>query len=121
MYNKKLETTIKIHNAGSFCSDEVKEMTLEYYLIDEEVSVEEFGCQKKVFGIEIVKKGITENNKSYIDSSAVRKITCSEKEMKQLIKLLANHTVTPASLKDILEDMVNMGQFGASEDIAGVA
>lgn len=75
---------------------------LEYYLLTSET--DDFGNEETLntYGIEIVKKvqGI------FSESKRFENVHADKEKMKKLIGLLAENTVTPVSLQDILEDIL---------------
>lgn len=77
------------------------EGSLHYYAIESEFSNEEFNS--KVYGIRVENKfnGITKNYIEFID------VTSIYEEIINLIKLMAQNTVTPISVGDVVEDFVN--------------
>ena len=89
--------------------DNEEEIKLEYYLINSTRSVdgdgkcidgENFvGEETNVYGIKLVKEGSTYEEEEIVG------VTFDEEEAVDLIKLLADNTVTPISLVEIVDDL----------------
>jgi len=79
-------------------------MQLEYYLVESESTEDLKDYTDKVFGIEIIKKvGNIEIERELIKNySHSRQITIN------MLKVLADNTVTPVSLPYILDDIIGI-------------
>lgn len=85
-----------------------EEIKLEYYLINSTRSMDGegkcidgenlVGDETNVYGIKLVKEGIT------CEEDEVTGVTFSEEVALNLLKLLADNTVTPISLVDVVDD-----------------
>ena len=77
------------------CSDEQGIVhTFRYYLLTEQIPIGSFACEN--YGIRIEQVGG--------ESSSAPGMTRSRTRVDQLAKLLANHSVSPAHLFDVIED-----------------
>ncbi|NLY43173.1 MAG: hypothetical protein GX066_04230 [Clostridiaceae bacterium] len=108
MLNKKLQSDIHIKNDGTLFSNNLKGINLKYYIIEDEIVNEDFNHPIKGYGIEIVKKEMTIDDTTIIESMQISNVYCSEKRTQELIDKLAYHTVTPVTLDYILEDIIGV-------------
>jgi|GEM_PF-3932503 len=108
MLNKKLYASLMISNDEAFLSEDVREMYLEYYFIEEEVVEEGESYRGMTYGLEIVKREIRKNNTVHIENVEIKDISCSSAYVKHLIEKLANQTVTPVTVKEILSDIIGV-------------
>jgi len=85
------------------CSQKAEDMMkLDYYLLESDSEDDDIRGEQKVYGVEIVKK----QDGSTDEQSQFRNIYANREKVKNLIRLLAEHTVTPSSLPDILDDLI---------------
>ena len=85
-----------------------EEIKLEYYLINSTRSIDGegkcidgenlVGDETNVYGIKLVKEGVT------TEEDEVTGVTFSEEVALDLLKLLADNTVTPVSLVEVVDD-----------------
>ncbi|MDK2932258.1 MAG: hypothetical protein PWP27_68 [Clostridiales bacterium] len=108
MFNKKLQATVNINNDGTFLSNNLKELHLEYYIVENDLIDKEQSYQGKAYGVEIVKKELMKDNNTYIEHKLIENIYCCEHKMEKLVEKLAHHTVTPVGLSNVLEDIVGI-------------
>lgn len=86
---------------------------LDYYVLAKEVEVEE---QKVIrYGIEIYKRGRRPAGTAYAEYRKIFDVFATEGEAMEVLDIMANNTVTPISMKDVLEDLLGV------EDFAGEA
>lgn len=78
---------------------EDKEETLKYYILDNEITLD--NQVSKVYGLEIVK----ENNLN-TENSLVSDLTTNKEFAEDIIKKLMDNTVTPMHLYDVLENLI---------------
>ncbi|HHW49540.1 MAG TPA: hypothetical protein GXX14_13130 [Clostridiaceae bacterium] len=79
-------------------------MQLEYYLVESESPGDLQTYTDKVFGIEIVKK--IGNNE--VERKLIRNYSHSRQTTENILKVLAENTVTPVSLPYILDDIIGV-------------
>jgi len=75
---------------------------LDYYLLESDSEEDDIRGAQKVYGVEIVKK----QDGSTYEQSQFRNIHTNRDKVKNLVSLLAEHTVTPSSLSYILDDLI---------------
>jgi hypothetical protein len=77
-------------------------MELVYYLLTSETDDYENDSDMRIYGIEIVKKvqGLPS------ESIGFENVHSDKEKIKKIIALLAENTVTPVSLPDILDDLL---------------
>lgn len=81
---------------------ENKEETLEYYILNNSDEVNETNENKiGIYGIEIIKKNETSEEKSFISDLTVNKEFAEE-----IIKKIKDNIVTPIHLYDVLENFL---------------
>lgn len=76
---------------------------LQYYILAEEVGVAE-GILCESYGIRIVLSNLEE-----IQSESLKNITFRAAAIDQLVHKMAEHLVTPAALRDVVEDWIAAG------------
>lgn len=108
MCYKKLQGSINIKKEKEEISDDLREMQLEYYIVESDMENELPLSYGKRYGIEIVKKEYTVNNDTYIENKLIDDICCSENNAKELVNKLIHNAVTPVSLNCVLEDLVGV-------------
>ena len=102
---RQLYTTVNVA-----AKDEEKSgFSLDYYVLSKEVTVENQRVHR--FGIEIYKRGRRPNGNTYIEYRKIFDVFASEAEAIEMLDILARNTVTPISMKDILEDMLGNVEF----------
>lgn len=100
-----LYRTVKVTGVG----ETEKSFVLDYYVLAKEVEVEE---QKAVrYGIEIYKKGHRPCGTAYIEYRKIFDVFATEGEAMAVLDVMANNTVTPISMKEILEDLLGVEEF----------
>lgn len=108
MYNKKLQAAVNIKNDREVINERIKEMQLEYYIVETDMLQKMQVGDGKVYGIEIIKKELTVDNATYMENHIISDVCCSENNIKRLVDKLIHHTVTPVSLNCVLEDLVGV-------------
>ena len=103
MISKFLEKRVEFEYDG-FLQKLRNTLELEYYLLESDCFEIEDCRSQKTYGIEIVKKhqGILNERRKFENIFSTREKT------KNLINLLAENTVTPATLPYILDDLLAM-------------
>ncbi len=82
---------------------------LDYYLLEKEVHVE--GITVSRFGLEIYKRARRKDGTPYAEYRKIFDIFETEAEATEVLNLMARNTVTPISMKDILEDLLGNQDF----------
>lgn len=82
---------------------------LDYYILEKEVTVEEKRVSR--FGLEIYKRAKKQDGSAYAEYRKVFDVFQTEEEAQEVLYLLARNTVTPISMKDILEDLLGCSDF----------
>ena len=108
MCNKKLQAAVNIKNDKAVIGEGIKEMQLEYYIVESDILQGANLTNGKVYGVEIIKKELTVNEATYMENHMVSDVCCSESNIKTLVDKLIHHTVTPVSLNCVLEDLVGV-------------
>ena len=86
-----------------------KSFALDYYVLAKEVEVEQ---QKAIrYGIEIYKRGRRPGGTAYAEYRKIFDVFATEGEAMEVLDLMANNTVTPISMKDVLEDLLGIEEF----------
>lgn len=75
---------------------------LEYYLVESDYNTIEEADAKKTYGICIIKK----TNEQFIEGKLISDFSCCISKTKEVLKTLAENSVTPITLYNILEDIV---------------
>ncbi|MBR7164632.1 MAG: hypothetical protein IKD21_06670 [Clostridia bacterium] len=102
---RKLVKTVNV------ATDESGEETffLDYYILEKEVQVE--GISISRFGLEIYKRAQRKDGTPYAEYRKVFDVFQTEAEANEVLHLLARNTVTPVSMKEILEDLLGCSDF----------
>lgn len=116
MSNKKLirKSTITV-NEG-----EVQErFILEYYVLEREAFVD--GTSANTYGIEVLKRSSPNSKTLKVEYRKIFDIFCTEAEAVEAAFILAENTVTPISVCDIIEQFIGTDEFECEEyEIAAV-
>ncbi len=92
------------------------EFFLDYYILEKEVQVE--GKSALRFGLEIYKRAKRADGSAYGEYRKIFDVFQTEAEADAVARLLASNTVTPISMKEILEDLLGQSEF--AEDLTVV-
>ena len=76
-------------------------MELEYYLLESNTNEFEELYERKVFGIEIVKK-VNE----FIEKGKITNLFCCREKTRSILDKLACNSVTPVSLSFVIDDLL---------------
>lgn len=84
-----------------------KQINLEYYILEVNgySGLEE---NQRVYGIQIVKTEIDQNDKIKIETELIPDLSTNKEGVKNIIKKLIEHKVTPVSLYNVLEDIIGI-------------
>ncbi len=99
---------VKTVNVAAEETDE-KAFFLDYYILEKEVQVE--GICISRFGLEIYKRAQRKDGTPYAEYRKVFDLFQTEAEAEEMLLLMARNTVTPISMKDILEDLLGCTEF----------
>jgi len=100
MLVKYLEKKVELESFDCTAAEEPIE--LEYYLLESEIRGEEELDGRKVYGIEVVKRV----NDVKVERKIIKDVSCFKESTLEILKRLAENSVTPVSLPFILEDMI---------------
>lgn len=90
-----------------------RKFILEYYTLEKEVYVE--GDSHNTYGIEVLKRETTDLGTLKIEYRKVFDIFCTEDEAKVAANILADNTVTPVSVRDIVEQFIGTDEIEYEE------
>ncbi len=83
--------------------------SLDYYILKKEVHIEgQHACR---FGLEIYKRARRKDGTPYAEYRKIFDVFQTEEEATAVLTLMARNTVTPISMKEILEDMLGCSNF----------
>ena len=114
MVNRTFYESIAVTDAAE---SEEKGFVLDYYLLKKDISVDGFSLN--TYGIEIVKRKSVRGEA--LEYRRVFDVFCMEDEALAAIRRLAENTVTPVSLLDVLEDMIGIGDLVNEECVLTAA
>lgn len=103
---KLLEGTAVIEN------EELKELptqkiSLEYFLLEVEGFNYYTDCQR-VYGIQVVKTEVDRFNKINTETELIPDLSTDKENVRDILKKLIEHKVTPIALRNVLEDIVGV-------------
>ena len=90
-----------------------RRFTLEYCTLEKEIYVE--GDSHYTFGIEVLKRETTDAGTLRIEYRKVFDIFCTENEAREVANILADNTVTPVSVRDIIEQFIGTDEIECEE------
>ncbi len=105
--DKFLEGTATIELKGREQFLDSKEINLEYYMLEVDGYNFEEGRQK-VYGIQVVKTEVDNNNRIHTETELVPDISPDKEAVREIIQKLIKNKVTPVSLQDVLEDTIGV-------------
>lgn len=97
----------------SVAEEEVRKFILEYCVLEKEVYIE--GNREKTYGIEVLKRENTYFGTQRIEYRKIFDIFYTEQEARSVINILAENTVTPTSLYDIVEQFIGTDEIECEE------
>ena len=97
----------------SVTEDKTRSFILEYCVLEKEVYVD--GNCARTYGIEVLKQENTVFGTMRIEYRKIFDIFCTEKEAISVINILADNTVTPTSLHDIIEQFIGTDEIECEE------
>ena len=93
--------------------EEARSFVLEYCVLEKEVYIE--GMSGKTYGIEVLKREKTSFGTMRIEYRKIFDAFCTEKEAINVINILADNTVTPTSMYDIIEQFIGTDEIECEE------
>jgi len=90
-----------------------RKFILEYYTLEKEIYVE--GESHNTYGIEVLKRETTDLGTLRIEYRKVFDIFCTEEEAKTAANILADNTVTPVSVRDVIEQFIGTDEIECEE------
>ena len=90
-----------------------RRFVLEYYTLEKEIYLE--GDSHYTFGIEVLKREATQSGTLRIEYRKVFDIFCTEAEARTAANILADNTVTPVSVRDIIEQFIGTDEIECEE------
>lgn len=88
---------------------EYEGFSLDYYLLEKEVCIES-KCINR-FGVEIYKRAKRPDGTAYAEYRKIFDVFHTAEEAMEVLEVMARNTVTPISMKDILEDLLGIADF----------
>lgn len=93
--------------------------TLEYYVLERETSVDAISAN--TYGVEVLKRSNPNSKTLKVEYRKVFDIFCTEAEAVEAAIVLAENTVTPVSVCDIIEQFIGTDEFDCEEyEIAAI-
>ena len=86
---------------------------LEYYTLEKETYVE--GSSHNTYGVEVLKRENTDQKCLRIEYRKVFDIFCTEDEARRVANVLADNTVTPISVHDVIEQFIGADEIEYEE------
>ncbi len=100
----------KLITTQNVATDEAEEsFSLDYYILEKEISLE--GIRVHRFGLEIYKRATRKDGSMYAEYRKIFDLFATEDEALEILYLMARNTVTPISMKEILEDLLGCHEF----------
>ena len=86
---------------------------LEYYTLEKEIDLE--GISHNTYGVEVLKRETTERGTLRIEYRKVFDVFCTEDEARMVANILADNTVTPISVHDVIEQFIGTDEIEYEE------
>ena len=93
--------------------DTNRSFILEYFTLEKETYVE--GSAHNTYGVEVLKRERTQGGTVRIEYRKVFDVFCTEDEAINAANILADNTVTPVSLRDIIEQLIGIDEIECEE------
>ena len=90
-----------------------RSFTLEYYTLEKEIYLE--GESKNTYGVEVLKREKTSQGTLRIEYRKVFDVFCTESEARRVADVLADNTVTPISVHDVIEQFIGTDEIEYEE------
>ncbi len=81
-----------------------RSFVLEYYTLEKETYLE--GASHNTYGVEVLKRENTEHGSLKIEYRKVFDVFCTEEQAKAVANILADNTVTPVAVHDVIEQFI---------------
>jgi len=85
----------------------LREMNLEYYLIESELSNQR-NDNLNVYGIQVIKTEVDRSNSVVTEIELVTNISSDREGVKEILDKLVRNKVTPVALHDVLDDFTRI-------------
>lgn len=82
----------------------IEDMELDYYIIADDISKEY--CNLETYGVRIIKTVCSEGGGKSIESNQINNIFYRKCDIESFMELIVRNSVTPMSLKDVVEDYI---------------
>lgn len=92
---------------------ERRNFVLEYFVLEKETYID--SRSHNTYGIEVLKRERTEQGTVRIEYRKIFDIFCTEQEAISACQLLADNTVTPVSVYDIIEQLIGTDEIEYEE------
>lgn len=89
---------------GQTILNDKHEAELEYYLIPENISKDY--CDLMCYGIKIKKTTYFEGGGKTVEIKQINNVFYRKKEAEEFLRVILRNTVTPSTLKDVVEDYI---------------
>ncbi len=93
--------------------EENREIILEYYILESDISLE--GELHRTYGIEVLKREKTTQGTLRVEYRKIFDIFCTYQEAEKALHILADNTVMPVSVYDIIEQFIGTGVIECEE------
>ena len=102
---RKIEVNVHEEKERSFI--------LEYFVLEKELYLE--GISKNTYGVEVLKREKTAQGTLRIEYRKVFDVFCTEQEAYIVADILADNTVTPVSVHDVIEQFIGTEEIEYEE------
>lgn len=93
--------------------EDKRSFVLEYFILEKECCLE--GSAQNTYGVEVLKREKTEQGTLRIEYRKVFDIFCTEQEACIAANILADNTVTPVSVHDVIEQFIGTDEIEYEE------
>lgn len=93
--------------------EETVSFRLEYYTLEREACVE--GSSVNTYGVEVLKRSSPDAKTLKVEYRKIFDIFCTEAEAIEAACIFAEHTVTPTSVIDIIEQFIGTDEIDCEE------
>lgn len=110
MSNRKFFSKVTVTTTDG---EVTQNFTLEYYVLERETAIDNMSVN--TYGIEVLKRSKTDSGTLRVEYRKVFDIFCTETEAFNAVSVLASNTVTPVSVRDIIEQFIGTDEFECEE------
>lgn len=89
--------------------EDAQSFILEYYVLERETFVD--GISANTYGVEVLKRSNPDSKVLKVEYRKIFDIFCTEAEAYEAAWILAENTVTPVSVCDIIEQFIGTDEF----------